>query len=170
MKAKLIILSGLLLAGCQTPTSPTFSTVPRLPWPEAEYARLEKAGRNEVSGQAFLKTRGGDVKTCAGEKVTLSPVTTHSTQFFDIVVMGRHERFQELGGTADPRIFEYLKQTTADASGRFRLYDVPPGEYYLYTVVTWEAPTGTGLQRQGGWVGMRVTVKDGERNEFVLTR
>ena len=117
-----------------------------------------------------MKTRGGDVKTCAGEQVMLSPVTSYSTQFFNMEVLGKREALQRLGGDADSRIYSYLKQTTGDASGRFTFYDVPPGEYYIYTVVRWEAPTGRGMTQQGGWLGQQITVADGRKNEFILSK
>ena len=178
MKSIIPALLLLLFAGCAAPDGaapatrgPVTSYLPRVPWPEEEYANLAKKGANTVSGQAFMKTRGGDVKTAAGEIVMLNPVTTYSTQFVDVSILGKHEAFQELSPKdPDPRIREYAKQVTADATGRFTFYDVPAGEYYIYTLVRWEAPTGYGLQQQGGWVVSRVTVKDGDRNEFILTR
>ena len=169
MKIQLLLLT-LLCAGCQMPTGPVVSIVPRVPWPEQEYARLDKKGKNAVSGQAFMKTRGGDVKTCAGETVTLSPVTSYSAQFFNMEVLGKREAHQRLSPDVDSRIHSYLKQTTADASGKFTFYDVPAGDYYLYTLVRWEAPTARGHSQQGGWLGQKVSVRDEERNDFILTK
>lgn len=163
---------GGVASSCQAPQPNAVrrevAVVPRVPFPEQEYDRLPKTGKNTVTGQAFMKTRGGDVKTAAGEPVRLSPVTSYSTQFFDFSVRRKHESFQELS-PPDARVLQYIKETTADATGRFSFYDVPAGEYYIYTLVRWEAPGRAGLELQGGLVGEKITVKDGERNEVILT-
>lgn len=54
------------------------ATVERIAFPQEEYSSLPEAGTAVVHGQAFLKTRGGDVKTAAGEEVILNPVTSYS--------------------------------------------------------------------------------------------
>lgn len=170
MKTLLLSFSVLLfLLGCQSPQGPVIARVHRVPWPDEEYSRLKLSGNNTVSGQAFMKTRGGDVKTCAGEDVFLSPVTTYSSQFFNLEVMGKREQFQSLD-PEDPRVWNYIKKVKADASGRFTFYDVAPGEYFLYTLVRWEAPTGYGLSLQGGFLGSRIVVQDGQRSENILSK
>jgi len=117
-------------------------------------------------GQAFLKTRGGDVKMAAGNGVRLSPVTSYSLERLQVA---------EQGGSMedyDPRLDQYVMDTTADAQGRFEFKNVPPGDYFLSTVVTWEAPVGYrgALVRQGGPIVKRITVKNGEEQQIILTR
>ncbi len=73
---------------------------------------------------------------------------------------------------ADPRLLNYVMKTVADGSGRFMFKDVPPGQYFVTTVVTWEAATGYqgALQVQGGTVTKRITVNDGDEIEVIVTR
>jgi len=61
--------------------------------------------------------------------------------------------------------------TIADAEGRFIFENVPPGRYYLTTVITWEIPSyGSYTQMTGGVVCKRIEVDNGERVDVILTR
>lgn len=146
---------------------------PRVEWPVNEYEKLNKTGTNIVSGQGFLKTIGGDVKTCSGNKVFLSPVTSYSKQFVDAIIYKKHGKAPIVlePEYPDSRIYLFLKEVTADADGRFKFYDVPDGMYYLYTMVKWSAATGLqgSLSQQGGWVIKSITVNSNNRNEYILT-
>jgi ABC-type transport system substrate-binding protein len=158
-----VIVSGLMLAiaGCAA------ATVQRMPFPEAEYAALAKTGTGRVTGQAFMRTIGGDVKVAAGSDVALNPVTSYSQQWYDVVYVQRKNI------TAwDPRLDEYVMNTRADAEGRFEFVNVPPGDYFVRSLVLWAAPTGPygSLQQQGGFVVERITVNDGEETKVIVTR
>jgi hypothetical protein len=158
-------LFAAVIVGCAS-ERPTITPLPRPPFPEAEYAALPKTGTGVVTGQAFLKTRGGDVKTGAGNTIYLNPVTSYSKYAYEF-------RYSS-GGIAppDPRIYGYMRETIADASGRFTFRNVPAGEYYVTGKVTWEAPTGYqhSMQTQGGAIWKPVTVDDGATVEVMLTR
>lgn len=165
MKAILLLAAAVvLLTGCVPAMQPP---VDRIAFPEAEYAALAKTGTAVVNGQAFLKTRGGDVKTAAGEDVMLNPVTSYSQQWAEVAYLGGRDLT-----AADSRYAQYVRTTTANAEGRFTFTDVPPGDYYLTATVVWDAPTGYqgALRRQGGLVSQRITVKDGDKLDIVLTR
>jgi hypothetical protein len=178
----LVTVVGAVLAGCGTPnnapitdasstfkvekaTNPTPTARPT--FPETEYAALSKAGAAVVSGQAFLKTRGGDVKVGAGNSIYLHPVTSYST--FERLHIG------DPGGLApyDPRVINYMRETIADATGRFTFKKVPDGEYYLAGKIKWEVPHisryGSYMETQGGWIWKTVAVKNGEPVEVMLT-
>ncbi len=165
----LTIFILLILCGCQQVRYEA-ARVPRLPWPTEEYAQLQQHGDCTVTGQAFMKTRGGDVKVAAGSKVMLSPVTSYSTQFIDIIVRRTNGYSVLEPETADSRVFNYLKTQIGDAEGRFKFTNVAEGEYYLYTTVLWEVPSSTGLKRQGGWLWQKITVKNGAENNFILVK
>jgi hypothetical protein len=165
------IVVALYACGCETAVPP----VARIPFPEEEYAALPKTGTGIVKGQAFLRTRGGDVKTAAGSEMRLNPVTSYSQQWYSV----NYEAYLLRQGTAgpvlgppDPRLAKYILLTTGDGEGRFEFKNVPPGDYYLVTEVWWEAPAGSGayLVRQGGPIVKRITVKNGEEQNVILTR
>ena len=152
------------LSACVPMTPPP---VARMQFPEAEYLALAKAGNSTVKGQAFLKTRGGDVKTAAGNEVNLNPVTTYSIEWYEKSYLLAHRIVP-----ADPRMRTYVTKQVADGSGRFTFKNVAPGEYFVTSTVTWEAPTGYqgALIVQGGVVSKRITVKDGDDIEVIVTR
>jgi hypothetical protein len=157
-----LIVSAAILAGCAAQ-----QPIVRIPFPEAEYAALPKTGTGVVRGQAFLKTRGGDVKLGAGNRIVLNPVTSYSQQWYQTI----YEQGKPIE-EPDLRVQQYLRETTGDAEGRFEFKDVPPGDYFVITVVTWEAPVGYrgSLVSQGGYVIKRVTVRDGQEQQVILTR
>jgi hypothetical protein len=119
----------------------------------AEYARY-RGGTLELHGQAFLTTRGGDVKLAAGRIVTLDPATRYAREWF--------RRFgasvSAFSTPAPDRLFVAARRTTtADAEGRFQFSGLAPGEYIVRTVVTWETGSLT-TPTQGGVVGTFVTI------------
>ncbi len=167
MTSRLIISLAFLaaLAGCVTQQAKP--TVARIPFPESEYTQLKKEGTSTIRGQAFLKTRGGDVKVAAGEEIQLNPVTSYSNQWYEENYLKQNPISQ-----GDPRQQDYIRKKIADGSGRFEFKNIPAGEYYVTAKVTWEAPTGYqgALQTQGGFISKRVKVTDREDVEVILTR
>ena len=100
-----------------------------------EYQPYLAAGNATITGQAFLTQRGGDVVKAAGRTVTLDPATSVGNEWWEKVVTDRYDQSETPPSTA----FQQARRTTtADADGRFRFSDLPPGKYYLHTVVTWE--------------------------------
>ncbi|MFK0875525.1 hypothetical protein ACIUW1_11825 [Pseudomonas aeruginosa] len=152
----------IMLSGCavsqQTP-------VPRIPFPAAEFAALPTKGTGTLTGQVFMKTVGGDVKFGAGSTVYLVPVTSYSKQWYEV---------NYIGGQAleapDPRSGQGSITTVADGNGNFTFTDIPPGDYFLSSTVTWQAPSKYGLLPQGGVVAKVVSIADGVKLREMLTR
>ena len=159
-----ILLVAVYFQGCAVPQ---IEPTQRITFPVSEYNSLNREGTGIVNGQAFLKTRGGDVKTAAGEDVLLNPVTSYSNQWYEVAYI-RNAPLTDL----DPRLHDYIYKTIADGDGRFTFKNVPPGEYYLTTKVSWEAPVGYkgALVRQGGYISKKITVVNDETIEIILTR
>lgn len=156
-----LLIALLVLTGCAV------KPVARIPFPEHEYAALARSGTAVVRGQAFLKTRGGDVKTAAGETVGITPVTSYSSQWYLECYLNGVPLTPP-----DPRYENFVRHTVADADGRFVFTNLPPGRYYVASQVLWEAQIGyhRGLVVQGGLVASEVTVRDGEQLDVILTR
>jgi hypothetical protein len=166
MQAKplILIIRYLPLAfftGCAIMQPQPMST----PFNEADFARYATRGNSVISGQAFMKTRGGDVKFGAGNTVTLLPVNPYTTEIRERVTI-RGERV----GSVDPRFEKYKRTTVADGNGNFEFRDLPPGEYYVSCPITWEVPTGYGLQTTGGTAYGTVKVGPGETAKVIVTR
>ncbi|HFF2270526.1 TPA: hypothetical protein ACGBIC_006409, partial [Pseudomonas aeruginosa] len=60
--------------------------------------------------------------------------------------------------------------TVADGNGNFTFTDIPPGDYFLSSTVTWQAPSKYGLIPQGGVVAKVVSIADGVKLREMLTR
>lgn len=163
MQPKRIItaLAGaLLLAGCAAPTHQVAT-----PFRPADFDWSQAKGSASISGQAFLKTRGGDVKTCAGNSVALVPENAYTLELMTAAKAGKDSR-----ASWDSRYHAYRRTAICDAQGRFVFKDLPAGHWLLGTTVMWEAPSTSYLvNMQGGGLSQSITLRDGEAKETILT-
>lgn len=151
-----VLLSSLCAVGCgPAARQATFN--------EAEYLPYGHPGSASIAGQAFLKTRSGDVKYGAGNDVYLNPVTSYSTEWWNRSVV-RGEKLEP----PDDRAGRYLKTVIADGEGRFEFKNLPPGDYYVFCPVYWEVPAGYVSSITGGNTGVKVSLKSGERANVIL--
>ncbi|MCP3926574.1 MAG: carboxypeptidase regulatory-like domain-containing protein [Desulfobacterales bacterium] len=153
----------LFTVGCV----PFIKPIQRVQFSPLEYEKLETEGTGIVRGQAFMKTRGGDVKLAAGNKIILNPVTSCSNQWYQLSYLQNKPLTKP-----DPRYVNFSIETIADADGKFEFTSVPPGEYYLVAPVFWEAATGYqgALRRQGGYLAKKIKVKNNKEYKYILTR
>jgi hypothetical protein len=124
-----------------------------------------KAGTGKIIGQAFLKTIGGDVKYGAGNTVTIHPVTSLTTEWYDKVIV---KGIPLVAG--DPHTDDYRRQTIADAEGRFEFDGLPTGDYYVTCGITWGVPSDIGIQPTDGIAYAKVTVRNGATTKAIVTR
>ena len=162
-----LVLLPLLLAltaGCSKPYQRSALFV------ESEYAAYDRPGTAKIAGQAFIRTRKGDVKYGAGEWVVLNPVTSYSKEWFDVAVLSGQKM-----SPVDARIGRYQQKTLADGEGHFKFLHVPAGHYYIVCPVFWVAEAalyeGIGYTwGEGGVAYAMVAVGEGETAEVVVTR
>jgi hypothetical protein len=143
---------------------------------EPDVAWSRARGSNTITGQAILRTRGGDVKTCAGLGASLIPHTAYAEERLAVTYGRGSEGF---GGrearvfNPDPAIYHQTTRTTiCDAQGNFRFQNLPDGRYFVLVEVSWDAVQGgyyPHLARQGGTMMSRVEVRGGESREMILT-
>jgi hypothetical protein len=152
----------LLVAACAARTKPAF--VPTQPFNDTDFAWSASKGRGTVTGQAFLKTVGGDVKTCAGNEVSLVPDNSYTEEIHSALQTNRY-------GSAvyDPRYYQFRRTTTCDAEGRFSFSDLPSGKWFVNVLVQWGAPSSSGILPQGGYLSRHVETKDGTTEKLILT-
>jgi len=162
-----ILICALLTTACAPVIHPRLAT-----FNEAEYKQYAGEGTATIHGEAFLKTRGGDVKKAAGNPVYLNPVTTYSTEWYERAILAGEPL--EL---ADPRAIPFHRKTIADSEGRFEFTGLPAGEYYLACSIVWETPHqnmfnpyDVYLVPTGGMAHGRAKVAPGERVKIILTR
>lgn len=128
------------------------------PFNEADFEASAKSGTAVVQGQAFAKTRGGDVKLGAGNEVRLYPVNTYTTEARNTATSGFRPKH-------DPRFFKYVRKSTADAQGNFEFRDLPGGEYFVECSIFWEVGNAT----TGGVAHGRVKAEEGKAVKVLLT-
>lgn len=173
-----VMLVGLLTMGCAflggtEPTKPTVAYKPTVPYNPDDAAYIHERGQSVVEGQAFARTRGGIVQTCAGLRVNLYPVTEYTWErfrhIFSVAAAGEpnhptaavsEERFRrgKYGNLEhDPRFYQDNRDTVCGTDGGFRFAGVPVGEYFVVARVVW----GEGVRylgKQGGVLMKRIQV------------
>jgi len=99
----------------------------RIPFPVEEYQHLKKRGRSTVSGTIYLENSDTGEKI-RGKKIKLwlNPVTSYSRQWYEESFLGGYKLSK-----TDKRLYNYLKFTYSDNSGKFDFFGVPTGAYYL---------------------------------------
>ncbi len=121
------------------------------------------SSNSKLVGQAFLKTRGGDVKFGAGSTVYLYPAVEYSNEINNI------PWFKDVKGR-DPEWSKYVRSTMADGNGNFEFSDIGSGTYYVETRVTWEVPGQYGMSTQGGLVRKMVDISKNSVTKVILTQ
>lgn len=173
MRSFLIAASFALTASaCATFEAPVVTTVPD----PAALAWSTAPGGNTIKGDALLRTRGGDVRTCAGYPTRLMPASDYTNEwasiFFAPTGSFRTAYLENLNTppALSPEIEPFVRKTVCNAQGQFSFTDVPDGEYLLIARVSWEAPDQYGMATQGGTMMERVQVQGGQTVSLVMTR
>lgn len=132
MPAKIfsLLLALLLFTGCATQ---------RIPFNESEFSDLTIKGDKTVTGQVFLVDQLEEKQIGSNTEVTLQPVTSYSTQWYEVSYLGNRTLKK-----ADPRYNQYVLRTMTNPEGNFTFNGVSPGKYYLSGVVNWKAATCSG--------------------------
>jgi len=154
----------------------------KTPYVDADFAPWSGPGTATLHGQAFLKTVGGDVKTCAGEAVFLIPGNPYDDELVTAKGSGL--------ANGDARVRSHFRETICDAQGNFAFEAVPAQRWYVATMVTWNTPhiyapgeqpepqtsflfggtipAAPALDQQGGGLLQSVTLQPGT-NQVILT-
>ena len=176
--ATAIMLSGCVVYSDGTTASfgaPKAAQLSRSLTPE-EVAWSRGRGSNTVSGQALMRTRGGDVKTCAGLEAQLIPYTAYAQERIAFSFGAGREGFARPTTQTfdpDPAVYgETIRQTVCDAQGGFAFYNVPDGRYFVLVNVSWGAVSGgyyPYVAEQGGLLMGQVEVRGGETTRLILS-
>lgn len=143
----------LVLSGCVAPYTM------KNPFNEQEFSSYAYTGTASISGQAFLKTRGGEVRYAAGNRVLLIPATKF-TQELDQVDQGR-----PMSPPKGTSLGKYVRSTTADGSGNFAFSGLNAGYYYVECGIYWMA----GNSETGSTVRKLYQIGAGEKARVILT-
>ena len=146
----------LILGGCATPAA-NVKTELRTD----ELAPFCSSGSGALFGQSFMKTRGGEVRSAAGNWVVLVPDLPYTREMLRLYIsVGRQMALSEFGNAA--------RKCMGDSAGNYEFQKVPAGNYLLFCEIYWDVPGRYG-GRTGGLVYKYITLRDGERKKFILT-
>ena len=151
---------ALTLIGCTPPIVQMNSQ-----FNPADYEKYDKPGTCTMTGQAFLRTVGGDVKFGAGCRVDLYPLTPYQAERL---------RMKTMNGVnlepLDQRVVPYVRSTWADGTGNFEFDHLPAGKYAAYCEIRWQVPNGYIMSWTGGTAFGVIEVAPGETKKVVVTR
>jgi hypothetical protein len=124
-------------------------------------------GSNTVTGQAFLRQKGGDIVTCAGEKVVMIPN--------DLYFTANEDEYKKEPSSAANAL---IKTGQCDAQGNFEIDEIPDGEWIVSTAVKWDVPhfnymgsaSYYSMLPQGGIIQKIITVKTGKKNKIIISQ
>lgn len=133
------------------------------PYNPDDFILEKQAGTGKISGQAFLKTLGGDVKYGAGCTVFCLESTPYTDELY--YAAERRQLIDER--TLNPDFKLHARQVVANGEGEFTFPNLPAGKYYVYTTITWYI---TRYRQSGGGVQAEVNLGDGESKNIILTR
>lgn len=155
-----LLLVAALATGCAHATGPAAR---QAAFNEQEYAQYAYAGTGTISGQVMVRAEGGQTRPAEGSQVSLNPVTSYSTEWWNRTVVGGLNL-----RSADDREQKYLRTALTDAQGRFLFSDLPRGEYFVVAALnTAAAATGTSGP-SNSLVGQRVHLTEGGKVDLVL--
>src|SRR4051794_4753231 len=93
---------------------------------ESEFLPYAGTGSSAIQGQAFLKTRAGEVRFGAGNAVYMVPATNFTREWYDRAVVAG-ENLAAADPDANSKIATYERHTTADGNGNFEFRNIPAG-------------------------------------------
>ena len=159
-RAPSLLLVAALATGCAHATGPAARETS---FNEQEYAQYAYAGTGTISGQVMVRAEGGQTRPAEGSQVSLNPVTSYSTEWWNRTVVGGLNL-----RSADEREQKYLRTAVTDAQGRFLFSDLPRGEYFVVAALnTVAAPSGA-TGPSSSMVGQRVHLTEGGKVDLVL--
>ena len=128
---RVVALALLFVVGCVSPMKTQFD--------EAPMKGILEPGTGRIAGQAFTKTRGGEVRTPS--EVLLVPFSPYTEEVCRRGALIPEQWFKP---EIDSRIYNYLRRAQCDSEGRFAFESLPDGDYLLTCGIYWEIPSSTG--------------------------
>ena len=128
-----------MLAGCATDGPdggvPKNSAKISVPFNPGQVEYVNKPGTAEVSGVVALEGSSGPI-VGSHAKVRLVPVADYSKAVMNFLFQGSKAYFHNRSiVNPDQRYPKYMRYGNCDPQGRFVLYGVPAGEYYVYATM-----------------------------------
>jgi hypothetical protein len=140
---------------------------------EAEYASyLAPTGKATLTGKAFVTTEEGREHPAAAQPVTLDPATSSARRWYD--QFGMVCNTFDVSASPDDLFRRARRKTVTDQDGSFNFSGLPPGTYFVRTLVLWMGPEPRDglhtITEQYAFVSSVVTVKEGELTGVALSQ
>jgi hypothetical protein len=149
-----------LVMGCAHATGPAARSTA---FNEQEYAQYAYAGTGTITGEVVIRGQNGQTEPAPGSQVSLNPVTSYSTEWWNRTVVGGLNL-----RSADEREQKYLRTTTTDSAGRFGFSDLPRGEYFVVAALNTGGSSPAAPGPSSSLVGQRVHLTEGGKVDLVL--
>ena len=165
-KAWLLICFALAACGGKQQITTT------VPYDAQKAAYINKRGKADITGQAFLMRRDGMVVTCAGQDVDLFPAVEYATQRM-VGIYGSNERGYRSAITAnwnradDEQYYKMNRSSKCDAEGDFSFKNVADGDYYVVAPVLWQI---SDYYNEGGYLMQKVSISRGKSQRVLLSK
>lgn len=129
-------------------------------------------GDNVIEGSALLRTRGGEVRTCAALEAAIIPVSVYAKERMIHLYGNAHGGYRPVWHQVrfEPDVnafYRTVRTTKCDAQGEFSFEGLPDGDWFVMATVVWEAP---GAGAQGGSLMVRVKLRGGETQKVLLAQ
>ena len=159
-----ILLVAVVLPICSCSSPVKVQTQPTAD----DYSRLPRTGTASINGEVTARTKGGESKSVAGLLVHIDPATPYSIEVFK--ALGAHGVFdaEKESGTFefDPIMVRARRSVRIDNNNRFKIPQIPAGDYFVSCYVRWMVSNG---DYSGRWHVRRVRIRDGQSiADFVL--
>jgi hypothetical protein len=154
----------LVFAGCASVSVDTPASV-------EEYQGGIQKGTASIYGEAFSKTRGGEVKFATGCVIHLDPYTSYSRELYE--KLRKHGIFEERNEQKtvkqiDPLMLQYRRNTRENSVGQFKFSSVAAGDYFVSCYIGWTWYDGQVNRETGRWHVARVKLAEGEQKKIIL--
>jgi len=155
-KRAFVLLLLAFAGGCASEPSHQILT----PFLDDDFQTWRKTGPYTITGQAFYKQPGGQVMTCAGESVSLMPLTGYNMELSKLLETGHG-----FPPNYERRAHKYDKKAMCDGSGKFSFDGLPALNWLLITRVSWQengtfsfVPYVGGPTDKGGWLFQEISI------------
>lgn len=158
-----------LLTGCATTKIITLTSS----FDSSLAKKMLEQGENTIKGSALIRQQGGTAVTCAGCEVSLIPATEYAREGMRALYDNELKGYNSIGfgskqiqfDSTDPEYLQLTKKTIGDTQGYFSFSNIPDGNYFVITSITWKV---NDYFYEGGNLMQYVTVSGGETKEIVL--
>lgn len=151
------LIALLVAGGCAS--EPAYQIL--TPFHDDDFQLWKQSGPYTISGQAFYKQPSGPVITCAGESVSLMPLTSYNMELSKLIESGKG-----FPPNYEKRAHKFDKTAMCDASGRFSFEGLPALNWLLITRVSWQengtfsfVPYVGGPSDKGGWLFQEIQIE-----------